>query len=682
MKRCLVLALCALFSGFFSVPARAGDFIASKTTAKNPLYIHSANGKSKTFSVSKTDRSLEGTGLFGTVADRGDHWQITITGGSLRGNISTQSGLRIVLRCTSTVIATGNYASHGIWAKGGLSILGPGVLHIDNNKNNWAIETSGFKISGGAVVGINHFGSGFAVHTGGLTVVGGSLHVQSLAGSGICCHGNGRHLPSPTSVSIRESIVTVLSKENALTLQKAIPMSVSFSTVHFVSTKGWALDNAGGTVVGTSLGSGASVYVSSSLFCAAGGRGGFVCGLYGAANQWAKPPRGLHFDNVVGLVAGGKVGVAGVDRMTVSGTASKLAFAGNLAGSFSSGSQTGISSAVADNNAIRMYSKKDSLFRQKAGSVKLFAPATKAFSKGDLRVEGGSFEVTSDLKYGDFQTHFTVAGIAGAAETVAASALGDWICADLALAQSLTQIGAAVDTILSAKGKPKTAVGAACDTIGITGGTVRMDVSSCGMTANTVSIGGGATSIACSDSSGAVKAADAFYKTRGSLLVNGLSWVPSYTVKFAANGGAGTMAAQTMAVGRTTKLQANRFYRTGFVFLGWSKTKTGSVVYPDAKAVKDLAKRNGTVTLYAKWAKKSYKVAFYANGGKGKMTAQTMTYGKSAKLKANQFKRKGYAFKGWAKRRYGAVVYKNGQFVKNLVKNGSTVKLYAVWKKK
>ena len=78
----------------------------------------------------------------------------------------------------------------------------------------------------------------------------------------------------------------------------------------------------------------------------------------------------------------------------------------------------------------------------------------------------------------------------------------------------------------------------------------------------------------------------------------------------------------------------------------------------------------------------AYKVKFYANGGKGKMAVQKMTYGKSAKLKANKFKRKGYVFLGWAKKKSSAPVYKNKQAVKNLTATGGTVKLYAKWGRK
>ncbi len=81
-----------------------------------------------------------------------------------------------------------------------------------------------------------------------------------------------------------------------------------------------------------------------------------------------------------------------------------------------------------------------------------------------------------------------------------------------------------------------------------------------------------------------------------------------------------------------------------------------------------------------------FNVAFYANGGKGRMAVQKMTYGKAKKLAANKFKRTGYVFKGWAKSKKlakkGKVSFGNKRKVKNLNATGKTVKLYAVWKKK
>ena len=151
-------------------------------------------------------------------------------------------------------------------------------------------------------------------------------------------------------------------------------------------------------------------------------------------------------------------------------------------------------------------------------------------------------------------------------------------------------------------------------------------------------------------------------------------------ISFNANGGKGTMAKQKVKPGVRFTLRKNAFTRSGYVFIGWAQSKSGSVVVGNQGT--GTAGNAGSMTLYAKWAKKNYKVAFYANGGKGKMAAQKMTYGKAAKLRANKFKRKGYTFRGWAKSKKGKVVYTNKKAVKNLVKNGKTVKLYAVWKKR
>ena len=159
-------------------------------------------------------------------------------------------------------------------------------------------------------------------------------------------------------------------------------------------------------------------------------------------------------------------------------------------------------------------------------------------------------------------------------------------------------------------------------------------------------------------------------------------WSTQYTVVFNANGGKGTMAKQTMAYGTAAKLRKNAFTRSGWVFAGWAKTKDGAVAYADGATVKNLAAAGKTATLYAKWAKKTYTVAFNANGGKGTMAKQTMTYGKAAKLRKNAFTRSGWVFAGWAKTKTGAVAYKNQQSVKNLRTDGKTTTLYAKWAKK
>jgi uncharacterized repeat protein (TIGR02543 family) len=166
---------------------------------------------------------------------------------------------------------------------------------------------------------------------------------------------------------------------------------------------------------------------------------------------------------------------------------------------------------------------------------------------------------------------------------------------------------------------------------------------------------------------------------------------PPYKIAFNANGGklpkGKKMAAQTMTYGNAAKLRKNVFTRSGYVFAGWSLKKNGAIAYTDAQSVKNLRADGGTTMLYAKWAKKNYKVAFDRNGGTGTMAAQTMTYGKAKKLSANKFKApKGKKFAGWAtskaNAKKGVVKYRNKANVKNLVTTGKTVKLYAVWRKR
>ena len=157
----------------------------------------------------------------------------------------------------------------------------------------------------------------------------------------------------------------------------------------------------------------------------------------------------------------------------------------------------------------------------------------------------------------------------------------------------------------------------------------------------------------------------------------------TYKVAFNANSGTlpkgKRMDVQVMTYGKEAKLRKNVFTKKDCVFLGWATSKNGKVVYKNAQAVKNLRTDGKTTTLHAKWAKKTYKVAFQANGGTGKMAVQTLTWGKAAKLSANQFTRKGWTFAGWSKSAGGAKAYGDRQSVKNLVADGSTVTLHAIW---
>ena len=72
----------------------------------------------------------------------------------------------------------------------------------------------------------------------------------------------------------------------------------------------------------------------------------------------------------------------------------------------------------------------------------------------------------------------------------------------------------------------------------------------------------------------------------------------TYLVTFSANGGVGTMAAQTFTKGVTQGLTVNSYTRFGYVFTGWATSADGPVVYADGQsvAVPD------NMTLYATWS--------------------------------------------------------------------------------
>ena len=75
-----------------------------------------------------------------------------------------------------------------------------------------------------------------------------------------------------------------------------------------------------------------------------------------------------------------------------------------------------------------------------------------------------------------------------------------------------------------------------------------------------------------------------------------------YTVKFNANGGSGTMAAQTFACGETKALRLCTFTNGDKVFGGWADKPNGSAIYMDGAEISNLSLVNGgSVILYAVW---------------------------------------------------------------------------------
>ena len=75
-----------------------------------------------------------------------------------------------------------------------------------------------------------------------------------------------------------------------------------------------------------------------------------------------------------------------------------------------------------------------------------------------------------------------------------------------------------------------------------------------------------------------------------------------YKIKFNANGGRGKMKTISTRYGKTVRLKANAFKRSGFKFAGWAVKRSGRPVFKNKAKVKNLTARNGkVVTLYAAW---------------------------------------------------------------------------------
>ena len=173
--------------------------------------------------------------------------------------------------------------------------------------------------------------------------------------------------------------------------------------------------------------------------------------------------------------------------------------------------------------------------------------------------------------------------------------------------------------------------------------------------------------------------------TEGAVVTLYAQWKPNaYTVRFDANGGTGSMAAQAMTYDKAAALKANVFKKASNTFLGWA-TEPDALApqYLDKQKVENLtAEPDGEAVLYAVWAKYSYQIVFNPNGGTGDMADDggLCTYDGSYVLPACTFTRPGFDFLGWATSAKGKVVYQDGQTVSGLsTKNGAVVTLYAVW---
>lgn len=92
----------------------------------------------------------------------------------------------------------------------------------------------------------------------------------------------------------------------------------------------------------------------------------------------------------------------------------------------------------------------------------------------------------------------------------------------------------------------------------------------------------------------------------------------TYTIKYDANGGSGSMSNTSMTYDVAKNLRANAFTRSNYRFSHWNTKSDGSGDYSfeDGQSVINIPPFSGTITLYAIWVRQ-YTVSYNANGGTG-----------------------------------------------------------------
>ena len=142
----------------------------------------------------------------------------------------------------------------------------------------------------------------------------------------------------------------------------------------------------------------------------------------------------------------------------------------------------------------------------------------------------------------------------------------------------------------------------------------------------------------------------------------------TYTITFNANGGSGGPG--TMTTGNTFKVPTTTPTKSGYEFVGWTKTKDDPSILWDPGDTKYIY---SDTTLYAYW-KKTYTLTYKANGGSGAPANQT---GYHIVIPDTKPTKSGYTFYEWNSKSDGTGTgFQPGDSV-NLNGNGT---LYAIWK--
>ena len=160
-----------------------------------------------------------------------------------------------------------------------------------------------------------------------------------------------------------------------------------------------------------------------------------------------------------------------------------------------------------------------------------------------------------------------------------------------------------------------------------------------------------------------------------------------YTVAYNANGGSGTMAADTATYGSGYVTKANAFSRTGYTFKGWNEKADGTGTDWTNWIGKSWTwTYTKNITLYAQWTAKNVTVTFHRNTDSNDTTTsqQTFTYDVvGQKFTDKGWSKTGYTLLGWSTDKNATnASYSVTNGVSNdwINKNSPKVDLYGVWK--
>lgn len=119
----------------------------------------------------------------------------------------------------------------------------------------------------------------------------------------------------------------------------------------------------------------------------------------------------------------------------------------------------------------------------------------------------------------------------------------------------------------------------------------------------------------------------------------------TYSIKFNANSGSGTMDNLSMTYDTAKALTANGFTKEHYSFAGWATSADGDVVYANNAEVNNLTTEdNATVELFAKWERSEVCVTFVSDS---ETVATTwIAIGTKATLPETPVK-EGHLFNGW-----------------------------------